>query len=45
VKTGSKRDRRGGTSSTKPYLVFDDYSRENYHSMDINKELGLLATS
>ncbi|KUL84779.1 hypothetical protein ZTR_07273 [Talaromyces verruculosus] len=46
VKTGSKRRRRGGsTSSTRPYLVFDNYNRENYHSMDINKELGLLATT
>lgn len=46
VKTGPKRRRRGGsTSSTRPYLVFDNYNRENYHSMDINKELGLLATS
>jgi hypothetical protein len=45
MKTGSKRHRRGGASSTRPYLVFDNYARENYHSMDINKELGLLATS
>ncbi|KAE8551797.1 hypothetical protein EYB25_005687 [Talaromyces marneffei] len=45
VKTGSKRHRRGGASSTKPYLVFENYNRENYHSMDVNKELGLLATT
>lgn len=45
-KTDPKQRHRGGSiSSTRPYLVFENYNRENHHSMDINRELGLLATS
>lgn len=42
TKTGWKQYRRG--TWTKPYLVFDNYTSEVRHSMDINKELGLLAS-
>ncbi|OKL57078.1 hypothetical protein UA08_07670 [Talaromyces atroroseus] len=41
---GSKQHRHGMcTTSTKPYLVFDDYMRQIGHKIDINRELGLLA--
>jgi hypothetical protein len=45
TETAQAKQRRHdtATTSTKPYLVFDDYTCEIGHKIDINRELGLLA--
>ncbi|EED15137.1 hypothetical protein TSTA_045930 [Talaromyces stipitatus ATCC 10500] len=46
TKNNRKKHHRGrDVPSTKPYLVFDNYAPQIHHTIDINKELGLLASA
>jgi hypothetical protein len=44
VQKQSRPYRPGEHTSTKPYMIFEDYESDILHKIALSKELGLLAT-